>query len=161
MKFRRIRKEELEIIKRCLIKDFGVGSEFFEFLKRKVVIVSSGRKEVFITNKKVYDILKKIGEVYIAGLYIGEIKRKKFIPSLELAYILKKYAKNLIYVNEKSEQLFLYGRDVFREGIIEIRGESGRCIVLNKFGDVLGIGEFRNNIVKNLADRGLYLRKYG
>ncbi len=160
MKFRKIKKEELEIIEKTLKEDFDVDESFFSFLKRKAIIVSSGRKEVFITNRKVYNVLRKIGEVYIAGLYIGEIKRKKFIPSLELAYILKKYTKKKIYVNDKSEQLFLYGRDVFKEGIIKGR-VKGKCLVLNRFGDVLGIGDSNNNIVKNIADRGLYLRKYG
>ncbi len=144
-------------------KEFGI--DLRRIFPEKIFLISSGRKEIFIVDDFVYKIYNKINrEIYSIGLYIGEIRGKYFLISLELASIIEPFTNNKIVVNEKAEQLFLYGRDIFKESIVKEykRFKLGeRCLVLNKRHEVLGIGKYERNIVKNLMDRGWYLRRGG
>jgi ribosome biogenesis protein Nip4 len=58
---------------------------------------------------------------FIAGLAIGELK-KQFMPSIEGADLFARYGKRnkfYIVVNEKTEKLVLYGRDIMDESMVE------------------------------------------
>lgn len=151
MKFRKITKGEAEKIR-----------EKLSIPKDKVILIGeAARREVFITTKEVYKTLKKIKkEPYTVGIIIGEFRRNKFFPSLE-GVKFAKYKK--IYVNDKAEQLVLYGRDVFPNSII--KGEKlkpeEKCIIANKKGEILAIGKVEKDKIKNIIDRGWYLRKGG
>ena len=162
MKFRELNHEEWKILKN-FEKEFGI--DLRRIFTEKIFLISSGRKEIFIVDDFVYKIYNKINrEIYSIGLYIGEIRGKYFLISLELASMIEPFTNNKIVVNEKAEQLFLYGRDIFKESIVKEykRFKLGeRCLVLNKRHEVLGIGKYERNIVKNLMDRGWYLRRGG
>ncbi len=162
MKFRELNHEEWKILKN-FEKEFGI--DLRRIFPEKIFLISSGRKEIFMVDDFVYKIYNKINrEIYSIGLYIGEIRGKYFLISLELASIIEPFTNNKIVVNEKAEQLFLYGRDIFKESIVKEykRFKLGeRCLVLNKRHEVLGIGKYERNIVKNLMDRGWYLRRGG
>lgn len=162
MKFRELNHEEWKILKN-FEKEFGI--DLRRIFPEKIFLISSGRKEIFIVDDFVYKIYNKINrEIYSIGLYIGEIRGKYFLISLELASMIEPFTNNKIVVNEKAEQLFLYGRDIFKESIVKEykRFKLGeRCLVLNKRHEVLGIGKYERNIVKNLMDRGWYLRRGG
>jgi len=151
LKFRKITKDEIEKIQ----KELSIP-------KRKIMLIGEARRrEVFITTKKVYNILEKIKIMpYTAGVIIGEFRGDKFLPGLEGAKFAK-YKK--IYVNDKAEQLVLYGRDVFPNSII--KGDKlkpkEKCIIANKRGEILAIGKVEKDKVTNLIDRGWYLRKGG
>jgi len=151
LKFRKITKGEAEKVK-----------EELSIPKSKVILIGEAeRREVFITTKEVYKTLKKINkEPYTVGVIIGEFRRNKFFPNLEGAKFAK-YKK--IYVNDKAEQLVLYGRDVFPNSII--KGEKlkpkEKCIIVNKKGEILAIGKVEKDKIKNIIDRGWYLRKGG
>ncbi len=130
----------------------------------------------FICENNIF--LRKIREhnqLYFAGLKIGEIN-KKFKAALPLLWIIKDYAKNKVWVNEKAEQLFLYGRDIFASSIIKIEQKLRRgdlAIILNKLDEPLGLGKMLVDAkyillgginedfvaVKNLMDMGWYIRK--
>ncbi len=162
MKFRELNNEEWNIIKK-FEKEFGINLN--EIFKEELFLISSGRKEIFVLDKELYKIYKRINrEIYCLGLFIGEIRGRNFHLSLELASIIEPYTRNKIIVNDKAEQLFLYGRDIFKESIIKEYKKfklGERCLVLNRRREVLGIGRYEEKIVKNLIDRGWYLRKGG
>ena len=120
---------------------------------------------VSIAPRKVIETLKRMKhEPYSAGLAIGELRRGGFKLGLEGAYIIAGRAKKYIKVNEKGEQLVLYGRDVFVNSVVEQgdieKGEP--CLILNTRGEALAIGRAvmeKDIFVENLQDRGMYLRK--
>jgi len=151
LKFRKITKGEAEKVK-----------EELSIPKSKVILIGEAeRREVFITTKEAYKTLKKINkEPYTVGVIIGEFRGNKFFPNIEGAKFAK-YKK--IYVNDKAEQLVLYGRDVFPNSII--KGEKlkpkEKCIIVNKKGEILAIGKVEKDKIKNIIDRGWYLRKGG
>lgn len=107
-------------------------------------------------NKK----LNMFQDIFSVGNVFGEIKRK-FRLSLEgFTLISPNIINNYAIVNEKAEALFLYGRDIFKESIIEVKG-FGRIAVFNKNREFLGIGLFDGKIIKNIKDKGWYLREGG
>jgi 60S ribosome subunit biogenesis protein NIP7 len=71
-------------------------------------------------------------------------------------------SKGYVVVNRRSERVFLYGRDVLPEGIVEIKPSNcgGMLVVLSEDREPLGWGRVvkRRRIVKNIIDLGWYLR---
>ncbi len=145
--------------------------EMSRFLKGEVILYSS---EVALISEKISKIqLRKM--LYFAGLPIGKLNKKfKIMPPL--LWIIKDYAKNKVWVNEKAEQLFLYGRDIFASSIMKIEQGLRRrdlVIVLSKLNEPLGLGKMLVDAkyislrdtdddfvaVKNLMDMGWYIRK--
>jgi ribosome biogenesis protein Nip4 len=107
---------------------------------------------------------------YYAGLYLGKVRDRVFFPSFNFLNILLNSAKNLVIVNEKAAWLFVCGRDVFQEGIEEIKGskqKGGFSLVLNQYGECLGFGvvvdfggrSHNKVVVRNLLDIGDFLRR--
>lgn len=77
-------------------------------------------------------------------------------------------------IDEKTEWLFICGRDIFKRGIIEIKGskrKSNYTLILNQHDECLGFGKILHNIdeennkkkvvVKNISDIGDFLRREG
>ncbi len=109
---------------------------------------------------------------YYAGVYLGKAKGRIFFPSFPLLAMIGERGANKIVVDDKTEWLFVCGRDVFRGGIVSVRG-SGRkgtqTIVMNKRGECLGFGRVLCNLgaekdrfkvaVKNISDIGDFLRR--
>lgn len=138
------------------------------FLEERRIVIKG--KEVFVVSKELYEFLKRGVECY-AGVKIGEIG-KRFRLTLEGSFWLMKNEKKKIWVNEKGEMLFLYGRDIFTESVIKVGDfeENEIIFICNRYGDVLGIGKARFDstrilsqerdrvVVENLLDRGVYLR---
>jgi len=160
MKFRQLNEEELEIL-RSINREFGADIDSI-FKGKKLLVALGERKEVFVTNGDTLDVLEKMKkEPYSAGLFIGEIKKKKFMLSLEGAALISKHAKNKIFVGSKTEQLVLYGRDVFSNSILKSSelSEGSKCLIVNESDELIAIGRVKKGIVENLIDRGWYLRK--
>ncbi len=99
-----------------------------------------------------------------AGLYLGE-EQKRMRPSPALvAYIAAQTDRHKVVVDEKAEWLFLCGRDVFAKAIISQAKptKNGLVLVNNHRGENLGYGKAMRKgqvVVKNLLDRGEYLRR--
>ncbi len=162
MKIARASKGEREVIRRGVEK---YGASLKEVLHgRELLVAKNGRRVVSVASRKVLETLKRMRrEPYSAGLAIGEIKRGEFKLGLEGAYLIAGRAKKYVKVNEKGEQLVLYGRDVFINSVVE-QGEIEKgdpCFILNLRGEPLALGRVRmgNIFVENLQDRGMYLRK--
>ncbi len=171
MKFREPRKKEIKVIGSAL-KAFD--SE--EFLDEYKILISEsdGKKEVYSLSNNLYDFLKGISVNPVSvGVKLGEVGRR-FRFTVEGAFFLARKKKKRVYLNNKGEMLFLYGRDVFSGSIVKVTGdvkENDIVFVCNKAGDILGIGRSRYDAdrlrsiekdrvaVENLVDRGQYLRK--
>jgi len=166
MAFRNPTDKELKTIRKAL-RYFGGEDVLDEY----VLLVREGeKKEVFGVSKELESILDKI-DVYYAGVKLGEVG-KRFRFSLEGTFWLLRKNRNRVWVNERGEMLFLYGRDIFAgsvERTTEFK-ENSIVFVCNRNNDVLGIGRSRypselvrelpedRVFVENLVDRGEYLR---
>ena len=166
---RRPRKKELKVISSAL-RAFGS----LEFLKSNELLVNEN-KEVYALSKDLVKFLElhKIGYV-VAGIKVGEVGSRRFRFSLEGTFYLVKKNKKKVFVNDRGEMLFLYGRDIFAESVVDVTKdvrENDIVFVCNRRGDILGIGKARFDaerikyvakdriVVENLVDRGEYLRK--
>jgi ribosome biogenesis protein Nip4 len=124
----------------------------------------------FLLNKALLKIARR--DFYYAGTYLGKVKNGKFFPSFNLLMMLAKGEANKIVVEKKAAWLFICGRDVFRKGIVAVRGsrkKGDHTLVLNEFGECLGFGKIigsfdgaakKNEVaVKNVSDVGDFLRR--
>ncbi|WP_292460892.1 PUA domain-containing protein [Methanothermococcus sp.] len=170
MKHRPLNSEEVKSVKNILINYIGKNIENFKF-ENLYVLEDKENYEVMYANKEVFETLKNFDRnIYGAGILFGnfEIKRSnnenkiKFSISLEgMSLISKDIIKNYVVVTKKGETLFLYGRDVFKSSILEING-GGKIAVFNKNKELLGVGNYGGgDIIKNIIDKGWYLRKGG
>ncbi|NMC08644.1 MAG: hypothetical protein GYA24_25770 [Candidatus Lokiarchaeota archaeon] len=112
------------------------------------------------------------------GLFLGMFKGNQFNLSIEGASELARsgtVARNWIKLGTDGEKSFLYGQDIKKAMLQEVcpRGithDRGICIILNARGECLGIGKLEAQdprlvrvsdedvLVKNIVDRGVYLR---
>jgi 60S ribosome subunit biogenesis protein NIP7 len=169
MKHRPLNNEEIKSVKNILINYIGKNIENFKF-ENLYVLEDKEKYEVIYANREVLECLKNLKNIYGAGISFGsfEIKRSgneykiKFSISLEgMSFISNDVIKNYVVVNKKGETLFLYGRDVFKSSILEING-GGKVAVFNKNKELLGVGNYGGgDIIKNIIDKGWYLRKGG
>lgn len=135
-----------------------------EFLKKfdtKIENVKIVGRRYYQVNKELDKINKEINRNpdYI-GTFLGE-KKKYFIPSLALLEMIKTDKKAII--SGKAEWMFLCGKDVFVENAEGI--QEGTVLVYNEHNDNLGLGKWersqRKKILKNIVDRGDFLRREG
>ena len=170
MKHRPLNSGEIKSVKNILINYIGKNIENFKF-ENLYVLEDKDEYVAIYANKEVLETLKNFDRnIYGAGISFGnfEIKRSgsenkiKFSISLEgMSLISKDIIKNYVIVNKKGETLFLYGRDVFKSSILEING-GGKVAVFNKNKELLGVGNYGGgDIIKNIIDKGWYLRKGG
>jgi len=160
MRFEELSPEERMVLEE--LKEYGFDP--WTALHNRVLLAAhNGRREIFTLNNKALDVLLRMKhESYFAGLYLGEIKGDKFHLGLEGGTLLSKYASKTITVDDKVEQLVLYGRDVFINSILKYGHplkQGDKCLILNKNSEFLAIGRLRGNIIENLLDKGWYLRK--
>ena len=132
------------------------------------IINKDGR--IFLLNKEVYEYYKK--NFFYAGLFLGNIKKRKLVPSLYLLSLLSKNKANKVIVDNKSAWSVIYGKDIYNQGILRFEGSLQKgdiTLILNSYGDCLGMGKImfdldkksKENevIVKNLFDIGDFLRR--
>ena len=122
-----------------------------------------GRK-YFYVKKDLKELKDKIDlEPFSVGLPLGELKENKFVPSPALLDMLCKYSDKKVHVNEKGQEVFLYGNDVFEENITKGRDKEGLVLVINDKEECLGYGDMifkgKKKVLKNILDRGDYLRR--
>ncbi len=111
-------------------------------------------------------------DFFYAGKYLGKIRQGVFFPSFNLlAMIAKKKEANNVMVDERSEWLFIVGRDLFKRGILKATGSKKRgtyTLIVNQHGECLGFGRIvrsldengKNQVaVRNISDVGDFLRR--
>ncbi len=130
--------------------------------------------------KYIIDKLQKRGKhPYALGLHMGRFRRNKFIPSLELGYMVSRSTNACVIVNTEGEKNFLYGKDLLIKSIIDVKSpiQKGQIVILlNREEEYIGLGKAlesitkKNNriitkqtgfIIKNIVDLGWYLRRGG
>jgi ribosome biogenesis protein Nip4 len=105
-------------------------------------------------------------EAQYAGVFLGEEKGKRFMPSIALLDTIGRATHRWVMIDDKAEWLFLCGRDVFAGSVMKANVKSGMVIVCNRRKEVLGYGRIAGDIekkdkvyVRNLLDRGDFLRR--
>lgn len=111
-------------------------------------------------------------DFFHAGTYLGKTKDGAFFPSFSLLTMMSKGNSNKVTVDAKTEWLFICGRDIFKRGIIEIKGSKRKGIytlILNESQECLGFGRILRNpdqerdenrpTIKNVLDIGDFLRR--
>jgi len=90
-------------------------------------------------------------------------KKKHFKPTLFLLEQLSKKSSNKVFINNKAEWLFLCGRDVFEDNISKDNSTAKIFLVQNERDENLGYAmkmkDKGNTIIRNLLDRGDFLRR--
>lgn len=166
MRCRGLNLEEIKTIKNILRYYLSRDTiENFKF-ENLYLLYDRDRYDVIYTTEDVLKNLKLFKNIYGAGLVFGSFKRSKdklkFSLSLEgMTLISKDIVKNYAVVNRKGETLFLYGRDIFLSSVLELKG-GGRLAIFNMDREFLGIGNYGGgSIIKNVIDKGWYLREGG
>jgi ribosome biogenesis protein Nip4 len=110
-------------------------------------------------------------DFFYGGTYLGKIKDARFFPSFNLLKIIaEKEAANKVFVDKKSEWLFICGRDIFKQRITKVVGSKRKgdyVLVLNQHDECLGFGKILQDLdkvekgvaVKNILDIGDFLRR--
>ena len=137
-------------------------------LDQNLVVEKNDR--YFLLNKNLKRLITK--DFFYAGTYLGKTKDGTFFPSFNLLVMIAQTDAKKITVDNKTEWLFICGRDVFKEGIKSMTKPAGKddyTLILNECGDCLGFGrilhsagekEDKNKVaVKNIADIGDFLRR--
>ncbi len=144
-------------------------------LNNNLLVNSDVPARVVSVNDSVMNIFNKIKSKGIQPLFLGlsVLDTKDFIKarlSLPFASLVSSLKVNKVIVNKKAEQLFLYGRDVWSESIINVEGiihKGGLVFVFNQQHLFIGIafalsdkllGKARQVVLRNVADIGLFLR---
>lgn len=109
-------------------------------------------KETYYSGEK-----ENIKNLVASGLVLGH-KKNNFKPSLYLLELIAKDSSKKIVINSKAEWLFLCGRDVFKDSILK-KNATEFCLVQNEKDENLGFGLIKGNLVKNMLDRGDFLRR--
>ncbi len=109
-------------------------------------------------------------DFFFAGTYLGKVRDGKLCPSFNLLGIVAQGNANKVFVDKKTEWLFICGRDLFKKGITKVTGlsrENNYTLVMNSHDECLGYGIIVHNleqqksgvVIKNLLDVGDFLRR--
>ncbi len=138
-------------------------------LDESLIVDKQGR--YFLLNQKLKKVISE--DFFYAGLYLGKVKEGVFFPSFNLlAMITGSKEANKITVDEKTEWLFIVGRDVFKRGVLKASGSKNKgayTLIMNRHGECLGFGRILCNlddaknkdkvVVRNVSDIGDFLRR--
>jgi ribosome biogenesis protein Nip4 len=165
----RLLRLQTETAEGCMIKPID------DFVSRLGTNVSLD--ETFIVNKQgryflLYENFKRLAlnDFFYAGTYMGKAEDGKFFPSLNLLGIIAQKKANKVFVDKKTEWLFICGRDIFKQGITNLTGSTKKgdyVLVLNAYGECLGFGKILRDLdgkraglaVENILDIGDFLRR--
>ena len=150
----------------------------FAFMESQKLVINYDsvvkKRDILVSTDALLDTLSKVTlQPNEMGLTIGQIRNKKFMPSLSGAEIIAKHSRRFPYVliNEIGEALVLYGRDIFGDSVREVSkglDQNQTAIILNQNRESIGIGQTRFSeeslfkkgkvTVYTTVDAGIYLR---
>lgn len=97
-------------------------------------------------------------DIFHSGKILGRKKGNKFIPSFPLLDHIGKQSDQKVIVDDKTAYLFTCGRDIFPKNVGQY--PSGKVfLVSNKHDEILGVVTPQKDILKNIIDRGIFLRR--
>ncbi len=166
---RRPRKREEKVLKSALR---AFNSEYF---LEDYELLLNDKKELYGLSKELANFASVFKLNYVClGIKLGEVGSRRLRFTLEGTFYLVRSDRKKVYVDERGEMLFLYGRDIFARSVVNVTRdveENDVVFVCNTIGDILGLGRSRFDwsrykeveedrvVVENLVDRGEYLRK--
>ncbi|MBD3259549.1 hypothetical protein GF371_02850 [Candidatus Woesearchaeota archaeon] len=141
--------------------------EFISVFTEKKFDYIQIKKRAFLADSEMIELMEKIREKEgllpeHIGIFLGEIKKREFKPSLALLELLAEHSDRKVFVNDKAEWLFLCGKDLFKESVTKCNARSGLVLVQNKKDENLGYGRIMRKgrvFAMNLLDRGDFLRR--
>jgi len=142
----------------------------------EMFLVSKELKQLWLT---IQDRIKQ--KPYSIGLFAGSITKRKGKLKLKIGldlmeFLAQRLRRNIVIVNDHAAMLFLYGRDIMLNSIVDILPPIGYLtVVANRGLEILGLAKLLINIegainkgakkdviaLKNVIDKGWYLRKGG
>ena len=137
-----------------------------KFTQEKVSGVMQLKRNFYQASQEVMMTKEKIKtEPFAIGTFLGSIH--PFHPSAHLLDWLGGRTERFVVLDNKSSWLFLCGRDVFPDSVVQQTVSEGFALVKNERNEVLGYGEFtttknaRNHkiSIKNVFDKGDFLRR--
>ena len=126
------------------------------------------QNRLFLVDDSLKTLVSK--DFFHAGTYLGKTEDGEFLPSFSLLRMIAERKANKVVVDEKTEWLFICGRDIFRQGVIRVHGSRRKgdyTLVLNRHRECLGFGkilfdlsgEREGVVIKNIFDIGDFLRR--
>ena len=116
-------------------------------LTDKGILIRQG-EELFLFNEE------PVKNFVFGGLYLGNDKK----PSLPSCYELSKLNYSKTTISNAASEKFTRGENIYRKAVVRGR-VTGNVLVMNKQGDCLGIGVWKDDLLLNIRDVGEYLRK--
>lgn len=172
-----LRNELKSSIKREL-SAYADRSKVDSLLASKSVLILRGETtKYFLIPKQLEDIFNEIPfkqGLFYSGLFIGELIRKVFFPSLAVLDFLSKNAeKKFVKVDYKRSVLFSCGRDIPSMGITAVSKDIRKndlVLVLNENNEGIGYGRIMEQaiviqelkakpVIKNINDIGDFIRR--
>ncbi len=148
------------------IEDFVSRFQVRISLDKNLVVKKQNRYFLLIED------LKRLisDDFFYAGTYIGKTKKGKFFPGFNLLRMIAKKKASKIVVDKKTEWLFICGRDIFKQGIMQVTGSRRKgdyTLIMNQHGECLGFGKILCHldgvkdgvVIKNISDVGDFLRR--
>jgi ribosome biogenesis protein Nip4 len=136
-------------------------------LKLDGELIAERENRYFLLSKELKCYVSK--DFFYAGIYLGKVRGASFFPSFHLLWMMAQDEANKISVDEKTEWLFICGRDVFKRGIVKVTGSGKKgnyTLILNDRGKCLGFGRIIQDLnktsevaVRNISDIGDFLRR--
>jgi len=153
----------------CLIKPISDFVRLFgTVINMDESLVVKRRGQYFLFSENLKEYASK--DFLYAGTYLGKVKEGRLFPSFNLLGIIAQGNANMVFVDKKTEWLFICGRDIFKKGITKVTGltrKNDYALVMNSFGECLGYGIIVRNLerertgvaIENLLDLGDFLRR--
>ncbi|MBU1201754.1 MAG: hypothetical protein KJ583_00960 [Nanoarchaeota archaeon] len=134
-----------------------------QFTNKKINGVFKHGRKYFLIDEEQRLLSEKINrDLFSIGIFLGE-KKNDFKPTPALIDVISEISQKKVFISQKAEWLFLCGRDVFEDSITKKYSDEKIVLVQNEKDENLGYGVFikkgKEKILKNLLDKGFYLRR--
>ena len=177
LEFRKITPEEYELVKNHVRTSYKL-QDFEKVVADYEIILMIGKwKEILlVTNQmvKIFQEIKNYRNPYFMGVHLGDIKRNKFKISLEGITLIAHHIDDKSILSESGEKKVLYGRDLTKRDLYYIPKQiktDDLSILINRNEEALALGKYlfnrkkigtlgdKDKIIKNVIDKGWYLRR--
>jgi ribosome biogenesis protein Nip4 len=181
---RNLKNREFDIIQASLTQISSKINQYLQDRRSCIYLIISEYKakdQIYLITENLKNVLTNFQsdlKIASAGIFLGFILKNNFFLSLEGAELFLK--ENLIpeevilRVNDEGEKSILYGNPVERKMIPNISStmqKNSIIFILNKSSELISIGysevdirdldafKERDILIKNLIDKGYYLRR--